>query len=625
MENLKKQLLLEKDKIEEILNEKLQEQSIFKYFTDKNTDECYDANDEVIIDDYQHIENFVTILFSSTSNVPYSEIKHKTRFLNDLYSRLDSNTILKVLASLSTVLEYLTVGELISLFNKEKIDIKISPKNLQIEKIPAFLEETRNFYLLTKETNFPINEVLALYAIDEDSARDSLTFGAAISKRSSIIETLFNPNSLFFNQMETLLLSVGIQAALNHTFKLYEETTDEIKRLRRKLVAYNDTIKFIDENNSKKEITNIPSSYKKLDDNFKNHLLKAIYVHNQEYYNSLEVEYKEMSEDGIRQRKILFKKFGINMDDNNMLFEKNLKELEATLEKIKILKISDSNLLLDIITNLDKEKLEYIIKQINTGYLPAKFVRENPILLKETDEDNSYDNLVKNIQTFKTNKVSKESISNDLYILLEDSDTISNNIHILKEYSYTKTINQSSSLDYLLSENLEDKIDLMLELGYENNIEADLTLLKYDVDTYRRLELLQQLNIELETNEDIKKVLESKNFIINSDDIDDYILDLSSFAKFDRDNSRTKNEFKLLLEDLKTSDESSRVLIIDDIRISKNKLDRSINSIDSDILTAKDQFNLICSTRSLNREQYDAINNIINNKDNYSLVKQKNI
>ena len=60
----------------------------------------------------------------------------------------------------------------------------------------------------------------------------------------------------------------------------------------------------------------------------------------------------------------------------------------------------------------------------------------------------------------------------------------------------------------MTDEQLEDKIDNILELGLEQFLEEDLNLLNKDKETLKKVIILKRLNIPINNMKELKSILE---------------------------------------------------------------------------------------------------------------------
>ena len=616
MENVRKMLEEKQYELENELKTKLSEQDALNKiinFVDKGL-----KNDDE--DNYIILESILTALLSKTTGYSYSEIKNKTDFLCSMYKNSTESSISTIIVNLLKVLDDLTLKEVSTVFDEHKTALDISPKELKIEKITSIVANLNQLRVEVEKSNFPINEVLELAALgDYEEILSKLVFGNIFKNTMADLTSEKENAMVELSLLEIGIIKAEILMAYNYSKERIDDNKVSIRNMRKKISAYNEISTFLEKNKISQEISKIPNSIKKIDSTIQKEVLKSIYLHNKVYYENLSREYQELSEDGIRQRKILFKKYGINIDESNMLLEKNLRELESILEQVKLLNVKDSNQLLNIIMNLDKNKLESIVEEIKLGYITTDFIKDNTYLLFENQDYSKYENLINNISKMKDKKVSKTNISNSLKILLTDYNKISSSISTIEEYFPKKALKKASSYEFLQSNNLEEKMDILIELGLEENLYEDLSLLNYDKDKYLRLLVLKRLNICMDSVQEIKNILNNDNFIITDDKLDDYLLDMRNYADLE-ENTLTKKEFIEILESNNISS-SNLSYSFDDVIVSKNKVKKELENADEN-LSIKEQFNILTKSKILDYNEYNKLEKLLFNRKNNKVLKK---
>ena len=161
----------------------------------------------------------------------------------------------------------------------------------------------------------------------------------------------------------------------------------------------------------------------------------------------------------------------------------------------------------------------------------------------------------------------------------------------------------------MLDEQLEEKIDRILELGLETYLQEDLGLLNQDLNSFKRIIVLQRLNIPIDDISQLYCILENQKFVVPDCDIDNYIFDANKYDISQiEDNTISKNDFYKLLEKYQ---HTKLTYNIDGIFISKNKIQRNLNRISGNKVTSKEQLNSILSNTTLEKEEIEKIKKII--------------
>lgn len=359
--------------------------------------------------------------------------------------------------------------------------------------------------------------------------------------------------------------------------------------------------------NHLKPISIDPSIMKISSEHIRFNILKTIYLKNRQTVQELKQTYEKLSDNSINHYKRLLKKYNISISEKEIVFDMSVNDLEKALEMLKKANIIDSKVLFKITQVSNLETITELCSYINRGVLNTKFILENTDLFA-----NHYklDSLKKNVEYLQEEKITTTYIQKMRNVLLEEPELLQKNLAVLKEYNLLKFYKKSKSYKFLTSTDLAEKIDIMLELGYEKNLEENLALLNYSKDDYKKLEVLKRLNTPLNNTEDLNKFLANQHFIINNDDLDDYLSNFSSYSVLEEKES-LKSEFLEKLEANQDEHSTSRVYSFQGLMISKNKIKREIEQIDKERLTVSEQFQYLAKNKLLNQEDYLKIKNML--------------
>lgn len=164
---------------------------------------------------------------------------------------------------------------------------------------------------------------------------------------------------------------------------------------------------------------------------------------------------------------------------------------------------------------------------------------------------------------------------------LIDNSILERNLNILRQYNLLGQLHTTTNYQFLQQETLDDKIDLVLELGRENELTHNLGLLNYDSIRWQRLRILETLNIPVEEDM-LDGTLHTNHFLVPDERLNEY-LDIAPLPK----------EISLNSEEIM---ESSRTYIYRGIPFSKNKVRRNLTLLGKEnpdyieVLTAGRQF-----------------------------------
>lgn len=528
----------------------------------------------------------------------------ETAFLDKIINKTHSSDILDIIDCLDDILSQGPFESILDLFKNNKILLDFSNKPKKIGNIIELSSKIIELKALVAACKFPMTDVLE-YMNKYNNTREimkTICYGAC----------LINGGIGAAAKDELMYIQICTEEIMKNSYDLLHKAKADVTNIRKQLKAHQEISKFLEQNKNKEEITELPKSYKKLDQQTQLQLVKFVYEHNMKYNNKLEKEYLKSSEVSIRNRKQLLQKYKINSDD--LYLEYEIEELENILRLCSDMKIINNQDVNSIIKNIDLEKLETIYSQYKFGFIDSSFISKHINII--CDDDSTYKNLIFNLRKLKGYKIPKETIISCSEILICDSGTISNNLGIIDTYLYSENLKEATDISFLKFNNINEKLDTMIELGFEDNVGSDLSLLNYDEDRYKRLIILNRLNLLSKDTSEIKSILDKDNFIIPNRVIDEYILNLSSYANTDN-NSITKDEF---LEKLNKYQVSNRLYEINGVKISKFKVEAL--TINEDNLTSEKQYKILSHGKNIDSNEYHALINFITNK-NYENQKVK--
>mgnify|MGYP004506313789 CR=1 FL=1 len=161
---------------------------------------------------------------------------------------------------------------------------------------------------------------------------------------------------------------------------------------------------------------------------------------------------------------------------------------------------------------------------------------------------------------------------------------------------------------FIGKDKLNDRIDCLLELGFESNLKKGLDLLNYDLESIKKIKLC----IELGINKDkIDSVVLNNLSNISHDDLQEYLYNAVEYNEPVGDDIKTKKEF---LNIISAYEEGKRLYNIDGVLISKHKVKRKLRDIDDNEISTKVIYNVITTNTILNDDECQKINSVINSK-----------
>ena len=164
------------------------------------------------------------------------------------------------------------------------------------------------------------------------------------------------------------------------------------------------------------------------------------------------------------------------------------------------------------------------------------------------------------------------------------------------------------------------KINIMIELGYYDNLLQDIDLLNYPIDSYKKLIILKRINLLPESSDDIILVLE--NSLINrNEELNDFLLDMRKYPVLE-DTTINKQQFLEKLDSVNSMKSDLNCYHFGNILISKVKVKNELEKY-KDTLTSLDQFSIITKDKIIDSSEYSTIKNLIESSTVDKKVFQK--
>lgn len=395
--------------------------------------------------------------------------------------------------------------------------------------------------------------------------------------------------------------------ARNYYDQLKQKSLSKKRTYRRELVAYETLEENLDKLFKAGEITNTSDLLFRISNpTIRVELLKLIYLHNQKIYDDLSSEYNKLSTDPSKVYQSILDKYGISPENYQVsdISFNSPEELTQILQILKELEINNESTILEIIKNGDLETIQTVFLQVIKGYIGTELLKNNlGLFSKETTE---YKNFVSNLEYFIEEGINPHYLRVEQELFLSSPTTIKTNIQTLKEYELLSSMKTGSSCHFLTNESLSTGIDMLLELGFENFLLDDLSILNYQ-SNFKRLYLLKALNIPVESVAELKEVLASEKFFVSDDTIDSYLY-TANHKKQEQLNSEI-----IPSEYLSEYPSTTRTCNINGVLISKNKIKRKVQNLDESISSAN--FLAILTTNSiLSDEEFSTLKSSLANQ-----------
>ncbi len=378
---------------------------------------------------------------------------------------------------------------------------------------------------------------------------------------------------------------------------------------------------WIDSNSNNDNILTLPAAILKISNlEIRKLILTHIYQNNLSLCKDALNKYEGLINNSINNYKKVLQKYNILVADDQINITVSVTDLEKILDNLKKINITDPNYLLKIVNITSLERVEEIINFINKGYLNVSFLEANVDIFDSSSENKKYQNLCNNIQTLIDAGLAATHINKMETILLDNHDLIDKNINIVEQYQLISTLKVTSAYDFISQDALAQKIDVVLELGCEDNLNEDLALLNYSLDDYKKIMVLNRLNIPLASTEEIIAILNHDKMKIMKQDMNEYLLDLSPHLELE-ENTLSVNEFIKYLETINISN-SLRTYQFDQVIISKNKVLNELKRLNKPTISVHEQAETLLKNKIIDQTEARMICDILSNS-NQNYQKRK--
>ncbi len=200
------------------------------------------------------------------------------------------------------------------------------------------------------------------------------------------------------------------------------------------------------------------------------------------------------------------------------------------LSKLGYLKIKEKPQQ-EILQNTTKEIVDAVMWYNSNGYISQAAIAANPSIFYIGDK--KLERMARQIEEINELGLNPKIFMDAPEYFWDECESFISNLKFLVDYSLQGNLSDCENFSFLLEENLVEKIDLLIELGYYEHLKENLELLNYSLETMKGLELLKQIN-PINSMDELIDALESQSFIkfiINNGKLDDYIIDYASFFK----------------------------------------------------------------------------------------------
>lgn len=458
-------------------------------------------------------------------------------------------------------------------FDLLRLNSRFSPDVVSIlekikEQYQGFIPELISLLKMV-EHNDGIVDLFEYVKLHDHLSLDSKTYEsvATIIKKSGIRKSAIKPIEDVFDDKYDF---DGFMSDLEniHEFILDEEKKDaEFRKSNSKeLYSIKKAKEAIEMSKDGEEIVNARELVKGIKNlKVKYEILSFVQENNNKYYSELDSRIAMFNEDTKLQYQVLLNEFGISSDkyDVDSIMNNSLDDVRSILSILTKYELDYMKRLYILnVSNLDK--VNTIVEYFKKNFLSSNYVFNNIEMF--AIESDKLDKFIDSVKFLDDREINPKLFINYNDYMINNSDIFKNNIECLIRYDLVKYLKNACNLNFLLCDNLCDKIDTFIELGYEKYLLEDLGLLT--INDLKRLFVLKELNVPIESKDDLYKYLTSKRFFVPEDSIDLYIPICS----------KVDSNANIRIEDFEKNRVSTRTYCIDGEYISADRVKRNLNN-----------------------------------------------
>ena len=425
-------------------------------------------------------------------------------------------------------------------------------------------------------------------------------------------DQLCTPTHYFKKIYNIGLIRKTIFDARSYYDKQKQNDKTQKRNYKRQIIAYEELEKSLNKISSSSEIKDIKELLFRIQNKtIRLEVLKLIYLHNQAIYKKLEEEYKKLTSSEETKIQLILSEYGFLPDDYNIanISSKSLEEIKKILELLKPLSISKEQAI-SILENSNLQIAKDISQQISKGVITEETISLYPSIFLENSL--FYQNYRANLDYFQEINFNPHYLRQNQELFFLSPEKTKENIETLQQYALDTSFKIGLNCQFLSFENLESKIDTLLELGYEDFLVEDLSLLNYE-KRFNRLQILKQLNIPLSSKDELLEVLTSEKFLIPDDNLEAYIYRAIP-------NDKDLDSTYLTIEQLHNYSKTERTYEIGGVIISKNRVMSNLKQ------SPANSFNLLSSifhNSTFTDEEYNLIIKELSHINQKAPVKKK--
>ena len=380
----------------------------------------------------------------------------------------------------------------------------------------------------------------------------------------------------------------------------YKKTEDHLKN---KISIYKKFLKDMDDAFSKDEIRNYEIIIRSLsDDLLKMDFLKLVHQHNLIKYQEIDAIHDQLTKNSLVNYLDVLRNNGIKKDDVdlNKLMRNTCDDLDKMFKILNSI-VGDKKMIIKIAEISDLDNVRYLQELKTKGVLNTGAFLKYPEIFVV---DSAYRRVLdKNIEAIGNFNIDYTMFSKNPDILI-DNINLEENLILLESYGLIDYLKNTKKYSFLKKDDLCNIIDKVIELGYEDLLLEDISLL--NESNWDRIYVLKSMGLLPKNKKELLKYLRDDGFFVSDDKLHLYIENVSEY--YDGLDISYETNMGKIIDDYTITE---RTLNFNGVVISKPRVARNITSNEFDV---NDLFNAIIKDSILNIEEIESIKAIFKNK-----------
>ena len=366
-----------------------------------------------------------------------------------------------------------------------------------------------------------------------------------------------------------------IQEAKDYYSDLSRERNSSMRQKQRNIRIYETFMNEFSTVFQRDEIRNFENIVKRIpSQEVRESFLRLVYQHNAIEYQKTDILHKELSKNSSVHFLALLKAYGISKEEVDLgkVMRNDYDDFAIMLAEVSSI-TKNKSVIIYAIQNSDLEIIRMIKDYKSKGILLESTIISTPYLFLRGSLE--YNSLLNNISYFDKYNFNVSNLSNYPDVLI-GNESLKSNLDTLEEYDLIRVLKGITNYSFLSNSNLRGVIDKIIELGYEEFLVEDLSLL--NEDNWDRLYVLKAMNYRVESKDELLKLLRADTFIVPDCELNNYIPNVVSYYEDESNDGKKVSN----IPELALYSSTIRSYNIGGVILSKNRVLRNYNPDNKD-------------------------------------------